>query len=337
MTSLGLLLGVALVGLGAFLYERSRRNTHPVAAGRCESRLLPYQRDFELYHNDFSLCSKKARLCLAELGIQARLHPVDLIETGRYENLSRNFLQVNPAGLVPVLVHRGHPIYESHEQIRYAAQNAASGAPQLIPETEEARAEMERWIEKASVTGDDPIAAAHQSAGNAVPGLTVPLFASMIAEIPTWRILEGLLFHRLKSRPALFLMMKVAGFRGLRDGSPARKLIARCGRALHGHLDDLEVQLDQSGGPWILGNTFSLADVSWAVILERLREADSLPVFLSPDSRPCVTAWWRKLQERPSYASAIEAHRHPTTQRGLERLRAAKQRDPRLREALEKF
>ena len=121
MTSLGLLLGVVLVGLGVFLYERSRRSTHPVTAGRCESRLLPYQRDFELYHNDFSLCSKKARLCLAELGIHARLHPVDLIETGRYENLSRDFLQVNPAGLVPVLVHRGHPIYESHEQIRYAA------------------------------------------------------------------------------------------------------------------------------------------------------------------------------------------------------------------------
>ena len=26
---------------------------------------------------------------------------------------------VNPAGTVPVLVHNGHPVYESHEQILY--------------------------------------------------------------------------------------------------------------------------------------------------------------------------------------------------------------------------
>jgi hypothetical protein len=29
------------------------------------------------------------------------------------------FLNINPAGTVPVLVHKEHPIYESHEQIVY--------------------------------------------------------------------------------------------------------------------------------------------------------------------------------------------------------------------------
>ena len=49
-------------------------------------------------------------------------NPVDLIETGRYENISRKFLQVNPAATVPVLLHNGHPIYESHEQLKYVAE-----------------------------------------------------------------------------------------------------------------------------------------------------------------------------------------------------------------------
>jgi len=337
MGALLIFLSLVMLAMVAYLRERGRRRTYPVPGGLCESRLLPHERDFELYHNDFSLCSKKTRLCLAELGIQARLHHVDLVETGRYENLSRHFLAVNPAGLVPVLVHRGHPIYESHDQIRYAAENAPTGTAQLIPQEEEARAKMQHWVDAASLTGDDPIAAADTSAGNAVPGLTVPLFASMIAEIPVQRILEGLVFHRLKSRPALFLMMKATGLRGLRGGSPARRVIARCGRAMHRHLDALEAQLAESRGPWILGDSFGLADLSWEVILERLREADSLHVFVSADLRPCVTAWWECLQARPSYAAAIDAHRHPTTLRGLERLRAAKQRDPQLREALEKF
>ena len=40
----------------------------------------------------------------AELGIDHILHHIDLIETGSYQTLSREFLAVNPAGLVPLLV-----------------------------------------------------------------------------------------------------------------------------------------------------------------------------------------------------------------------------------------
>ena len=63
-------------------------------------------------------------MCLAELGIPYKSHHIHLIETESYENLSRHFLAVNPGGLVPVLVHQGHPIYESHDQIRYAAEHS---------------------------------------------------------------------------------------------------------------------------------------------------------------------------------------------------------------------
>ena len=37
---------------------------------------------------------------------------------------------------------------------------------------------------------------------------------------------------------------------------------------MHTHLDELEHALDRSGGPWIVGEHFTLADVGMMVILE---------------------------------------------------------------------
>ena len=96
----------------------------------------------------------------------------------------------------------------------------APDAPSLIPDSPEGDAEMRQWVDRASLKGDDPIAAAAHSAGNAVPGLTVPLFASMIADIPVWRILEGLLFHRSRIRPIMFLTMKFTGLGRLPKAGP---------------------------------------------------------------------------------------------------------------------
>ena len=116
------LLLVLFLGLSiAWAVENHRRKRHPVEPGVNLDIEIPFEQEFELYHNALSLCSMKARVCLAELGIEYKSHPIDLIETGAYENIRKPFLDVNPGGTVPVLVHKGHPVYESHEQIRYAA------------------------------------------------------------------------------------------------------------------------------------------------------------------------------------------------------------------------
>ncbi len=328
---------VPILGLAAwYAWERSHRKTHAMPPGLQPDIDIPHTAEFELYHNALSLCSKKTRFCLAELGIEYVGHHVHLIETGGYENIGREYLKVNPGGILPVLVHEGHPVYESHEQIRYAADHAPTGAPALVPKDPALEEEMQTWVDRSSLTGDDPIAAAGESAGNAVPGLTVPLFASMMKPIPVPWILEGLFFHRLKMRPLLFLGMKARGLPGLKSGPPF-KVVKRCGRAMAAHLDELEQQLEKPGGPWIVGESFTLADVSWVVIVERLREADSLHVFLGNGKRPAVTAWWDRIRERPSYKIAILDHGHPTVDAGLERLRQAKAADPELRAALEDF
>ena len=125
---------VPILGLAAwYAWERSHRKTHAMPPGLQPDIDIPHTAEFELYHNAFSLCSKKTRVCLAELDIDHASHHIDLIETGSYKNLSRHFLAVNPQGVVPVLVHHGHPVYESHEQIRYAADHAGTDAEALVP------------------------------------------------------------------------------------------------------------------------------------------------------------------------------------------------------------
>jgi hypothetical protein len=192
---------------------------------------------------------------------------------------------------------------------------------------------MQTWVDRASLTGDNPLDDTARSAGNAVPGLTTPLFGAMVATIPTRRIVEGLLFHRLKLRPVVFLALKAFGIRHLHRLTPAMQALSACARAMKVHLDALEEQLAKTGGPWILGDAFTLADVSWVVILERLVEGDVLPLFLA--DRPGVAAYWERLRVRPSYARAITGHGHPTLTAGLAGLQEAKRVDPALRAALE--
>jgi glutathione S-transferase len=327
--------GVFIVAaLIAWALEKRRRTTHPVPPGYQADIEFPHDEPFELYHNALSLCSMKTRVCLAELRIPYKSHHIDLIETGCYENIRPRLLDVNPGGTVPVLLHDGHPIYESHEQIRYAARFAPAAVPSLVPEDAAQRAEMEKWIDRSSLT-DNPIENGDKSAANAVPGLTVPLFCTMIEKISFWRIGEGLLFHFDKFRPVLFSVLKLRGIKNLARLKPLAKAIGRSRRQMSLHLDGLEKQFERCGGPWILGEQFTLADVSWLVIFERLRQTNAEAAFLGDGKRPNLSAYWERLKERPAYAEAILGHSHPLIEYGQRRIAEAKAADSGLRACLE--
>lgn len=316
------LLTSALLGVTLFLRERALRSTRPVPPGFQEHINLPFDAQWTLYHNPFSLCSKKIRVCLAEYGVPYDSIVIDLIETGRYQNISREFLKVNPAATVPVLLHNGHPIYESHEQLGYVA-STVDEAGLLVPQDIQLRHVMDAWVQKTSLLGDDPIDSPETTAGNAAPGLTIPIFASMVAKIPTWKIVEGLLFHRIKQRAVFFLLMKLAGLQKVLSLKPVTGILNRSAKAMAIHLDDLEAQLGSSGGPWICGDQFTLADVGMMVILDRLREGDWLELLVH--QRPVLAAYWQKLQQRPSYQAGCTDFAHSLVTEATVELTALKQ------------
>ena len=63
----------------------------------------------ELYHFWSSVCSVKVRMCLEEKGVQWQSRYVDLF---RFDQLRPEYLAINPDGVVPTLVHDGHPVHE---------------------------------------------------------------------------------------------------------------------------------------------------------------------------------------------------------------------------------
>lgn len=296
---------------------------------------LAHEQEWELYHNSFSLCSKKLRVCLEELGLSYASHHVDLIETGAYENVGREFLAINPAGLVPVLVHNGHPIYESHDEIVYAAEHAGERALTLLPADAETRALSDHWTDCASLVGEDPTSGTRERAGHCIPGLTLPVFATMVRRIPYREMFKGLLTHPNKERPIIFATLKTFGLRRLDKLPPAIALLRRSRRDMGGHLDALAAQLEKHGEPWITGPNYSLADVSWVVILDRLAEADWDQFFWGDGKRPAVAAYWQRLQARPSTQRAIVDARCTLTRQGIADVKAAKSADPALRRMLE--
>ena len=75
----------------------------------------------ELYHTSHSTCSQKVRLTLAEKGMPERNkdwieHDVDL---NKFQQLTPEYLKLNPNGVVPTLVHDGQPLIESSALLEY--------------------------------------------------------------------------------------------------------------------------------------------------------------------------------------------------------------------------
>ena len=145
-----------------------RVNKNPnLLSGKQLVKVIETDDDWILYHNEFSLCSRKVRICISEANIRYKSKHINIIETGSAENLSKYFKKINPKVTVPVLLHNGYPIYESHEQIKYL--NVYNNDKMITNDEEH------YWIHKASLVGE-PIDNLDQYAGNCVSLLTPPLF-----------------------------------------------------------------------------------------------------------------------------------------------------------------
>ena len=94
----------------------------------------------ELYHSGLTTCSKQVRHCLREKGLAYESRYVEL---WRYENLSPDYLKLNPNGVVPTLVHDGTPIINSFCINEYIED--AFPEPPLRPADPTERARMRYW------------------------------------------------------------------------------------------------------------------------------------------------------------------------------------------------
>ena len=67
-------------------------------------------------------------------------------------------------------------------------------------------------------------------------------------------------------------------------------------------LDQMEERLQH--GPWIAGQSFTLADVAMAPMVNRI-EVLARPEMIAASKRPRVADWWQRIQARPGYQTAF--------------------------------
>lgn len=257
--------------------------------------LIPHQQEFELYHYQESLCSQMVRIALAEKGFAWKSHVIALEEvTLNGDNLSDEYLTINPKGQVPTLVHNGEPVYDSYEIIRYLDQHDPHAGTRLIPEDPGLEEVINAWILQSSLRDDVGFG---KSLGTAIPMLSSPLIKALINRQPIWHVLRKFQRHPVPFRRIGFCAMR------LTPTIPAmtlRKSVKTVAQALA----SIEKALGQSRGPYLLG-AFNQADVMMMAHFHRLEDV-GLGQILDWDGLPQLRQYWQTLRARPSYQAAVK-------------------------------
>lgn len=226
----------------------------------------------ELYHSGLTTCSKQVRHCLTEKGLD---YVTRFVQLARFENLSPEYLKLNPKGVVPTLVHDGNVVTNSFVIMEYI-EDVFPENP-LRPADPLARAKARFW----SWNADD----VHLS----VTSMTYQAF------------IRG----RVKD-------MTEAEIDDVAARTPVPDRREKWRRITHGGYVEREMELaeektgyvlDEFGkaigdGPWVCGDVFSLADVSMLAIIHRMGEIR--PEMITPEARPEVAAWHDRMRARPA-------------------------------------
>ncbi len=225
----------------------------------------------ELYNFPMSTCSQKVRIALAEKGLDWNDRR---IESG--EHLKPEYLKLNPNGVVPTLVHDGVPIIDSSVICEY----------------------LDEVFPRNSMTPPDPIGRAKMRA-----------WLRYIEEVPTPAVrypsFNRVLVHNLRR-------MTKEEFAASADKRPLRKhFYHRMGQTgfpkedIDAAFEDLgktyarmEKALINTGGPWIMGGQFTLADVCLVPTIDRMEDLGYAGMW---KSLPRMTEWWARIKARPSY------------------------------------
>jgi len=291
--------------------------------GLNEHLTVPHTEEIELYHNVLSGCSGKVRVGLAEKGIGFKSNHIHLIETGWYQTCSPAFKKVNPGATVPVLVHNGHPVYESSEQIQYV--DKAFEGPSLTPKGLED--EVAKWVDFTSLSCTHEFSKqdTDRRLGCCLPGISMPLFVSMMHEISWTAPLYGLVHHHDKKRPVIFLMMKVLGPSFLQLLPLPAQMAKDATQSARAHLQKMEAETLSDGRTYLTGEEYTLADVGMITIIERMDNAGWAHLY---EDLPHFTAYWERVKARPSYKTAITDEELPIIRRGRERIQKWKEERP---------
>jgi len=228
--------------------------------------------DFKLYNTPHSTCSQRVRFLLNAKNLRFDEVHLNLLAG---DQLSPGYLKLNPNGVVPTLDHDGKVIVDSSVILQYLDELVPE--PGFTPTSAFARAQM-----RALMHFIDEMPAA---------AVRVPSFN--LAFLPGFQRLsreEFVAFAEAKPlRREFMLGMGQTGF-------SQSEMNAALGR-LRRSYERMEREIEVSGGPWLLGEKITLADVAVMPVLVRMQDLN-LPHW---HDLPRVVAWLENIRAHDAY------------------------------------
>lgn len=232
----------------------------------------------ELYHTHNSVCAQKVRITLAEKELEWESHHL-LLAKGEHQ--TPEYFKLNPKGVVPTLLDDGEVVRESTVIIEYL--DDAYPDPLLMPRKALDRARARLWMKRL----DDDI---HE------PSTSTVSFAIALRHIFMEQGLERCLAWIDKIPTEMFReRYKDIVYNGFNADAfrPALKTYKKLFEDLNEHLSDHD---------WLAGDTYSLADVSYAPYLTRFERLSLIELV---NDYPYLSKWYDRLKIRQAYNTAI--------------------------------
>jgi glutathione S-transferase len=230
--------------------------------------------EFELYNASQSICSHKVRFALHVKGQEFAEHKLDLFSG---DQLTPEYLAINPNGLVPTLIHKGANIIDSLVIVQYLDELFPERSP-LVPQDPVMRARMRSLMAYIDEVPTSAVRAPSYNMAFLVRFQSMPEdeFQAMANAKPLRR--EFLLnFGRV-------------GFPEKVYSEALDRLARSCVR--------MQAEIDDSGGPWFLGDEFTIADIAMMPVIVRL---DDLGLDHMWADKPAIPRWLEAIQAHPAY------------------------------------
>jgi glutathione S-transferase len=235
-----------------------------------------------LYHHGSSACAAKARFALEEKGLGWESRYIDLM---RGEQFSPDYVALNPKAVVPTLVHDEAVITESTVICEYL--DEVFREPPLMPPGALERARVRVWTKAV----DEELHPAC-SALTYIVSHRHRILRNGAASFEQFLAAGGTEGRAARERKWQWIQ------HGLEAPGAAEQL-----RIYTGFIEKMDRVLD--GRHWLVGDSFSLADVALTPYLFRLAVLSLDSVWRNGRLRH-VESWFARIRERPSFEPAFE-------------------------------
>ena len=232
-----------------------------------------------LFHYDRSTAAQRVRLLIEEKQLEWESVIVDT-SRGDVDQLPENYHELNPKGLVPVVVRNGRGIAESNIILEYLED--AFPETSFRPENPEDRAAMRLWMRRI----DDGVHVASRTIGVCIVNRFIYLEQGK-DKIRKYHAQMRDLVRRDNDQVNISMGLE----------SPLLPGALKTFRKL---FEDMDARL--AGHDWLAGDAYSLADIALVVYLRRMESFQMAPLW---EHMAHLNDWYARIAARPAYRKAV--------------------------------